>query len=876
MIGPTTPTTPTTPTPLVGRDRELARLRAALTRVHAGEPVAVLVGGEAGVGKTRLVGAFLDHAAAGGATVLTGHCLDLGEQGLPFAPFAEALRTVLRREGPGVFNGHLEEFARLLPELRGPGDPADPHPPTSVQADAPRGYLFGLLSDLLARLAGTRPLVLAVEDLHWADCSTRDLIDFLMRVARAARMLLVLSYRSDELHRGHPLRAFLGELDRVRGVGRLELGRLDREGTARMLMEVLGTEPSPGAVDNIHARAQGNPFFIEELAACGDPATCGDMPGTLRDLLLSRIDRLPEAAQRVLRVAAAGGVRASHELLVEVAGTDESELEEAIRTAVLGQLLIPDPDGGYEFRHALVHEAVHDDLLPGERVRLHARYAAAIEARPQLVAAGRAPADIARHWYVARDRPRALVSAHTAAEVAGQRYAYAEQSHLLGRVLDLWEQVPDAADRLGMDHLQLLEEAVEAASAAGDYPRAMRLSRAALDEIDSAAQPLRAASLLQRRGWLLRMLGKSNGLAEVREAYTLARSLDDPQWIGAVAELAVQLSKDGDPLGQQIVREARDAAARVGDLALRNVVELARLRSCPSEVPVETIIDDLRDVVDRARATEDTRSLVLARVSLSDRQFEVGDYASSQATAARGQTDAARFGISRSTGVFLISNQAEALLALGDWDEADALCAQTARLDPPGTLSAHWLTLRARLWLARGHPGATTLVDRALAYLALPFLHQQQSLPLHALRIEAALAAGDRDQAVAAARTALAEPGLADHPRYAWQVLAPIAEALTTGVVPQPTAELAELARLAEAVAIRSSTERAYAAQVVAITTPAVAISGDLGSALAATTVTQPAPAAAEAWGRAVEAWRVDGQPYELGRALLRLAAAAA
>src|SRR5262245_12508504 len=202
-------------TALVGREAEFAALRDLLKRARAGEPAAMLVGGEAGVGKTRLVAEFLAYAQAEGAQVLAGQCLELGEEGPPFAPFAAALRDLMRRAGPAVFAGHEQEFARLLPEL-GPVGP-------EAVVDAQRGALFELVAGLFSRLAEERPLVFVVEDLHWADRSTRDLIAFLVRSARTARTLLLCTFRSDELHRGHPLRPFLAELDRVREVERLEL-----------------------------------------------------------------------------------------------------------------------------------------------------------------------------------------------------------------------------------------------------------------------------------------------------------------------------------------------------------------------------------------------------------------------------------------------------------------------------------------------------------------------------------------------------------------------------------------------------------------------------------------------------------------------------
>ncbi|RKN56230.1 helix-turn-helix transcriptional regulator [Micromonospora costi] len=838
-------------TVLVGRQRELAALRDALGRARAGEPATVLVGGEAGVGKTRLLEEFGRVATDTGSRVLVGQCLELGEAGLPFAPFAAALREVLRRDGAEVFAGYEAEFARLLPELArvpsGAGTAA-----VMPLSDAPRGYLFDLVADLFQRLADARPLVLVIEDLHWADRSTRDLIGFLVRAARPGRLLLTCTYRTDELQRGHPLRPFLAELDRARGVERLELARLDRDGTGAILADLLGAEPAARAVDDIHDRTQGNPFFIEELAAAGDPIGCAALPDTLRDLLLARVDRLPDPAQRVLRIAAAGGTRFAHQLLAEVAGLPEPELEDALRAAVAAQLVVADPDGDYEFRHALVREAVHDELLPGEHARLHARFAAAIEAQPHLVAAGRAPAEIAHHWYAAHDHPRALVSARAAACAAADRYAYAEQSRLLERVLELWELVPDAADRLGMDHLAVLEETLAAAITAGDYARALTLARAALAEVDGTVEPLRKAHLLHRRARMMAMLGKSDGLADLREAYRLATVVPDgPERLKLLADVAAQLARIDPVDGVRTAVEVLAAAEAAGVDATLLPTQLTVL--CRRDDSSDLGLAELRRTEAAARAAGNVPALVSALVHLSDVLFERGRYEESAQAAADGVSEARRVGISRSTGAYLLSNRAEALIALGRWAEAEEVCAEAARIDPPGVTGLHWLQLRAGLRLARQDPAADETVGRALSFLTRPYLHPHQRLPVQELRLEAALAADDRVEARRAAEATLADDAVATCPRYGWPLLGVLARAARhlddEGLT-------ARVAALAATVPVRFPVERAYAAEVRATVAPTADPLGD--------------------WRTAVGAWREGGQPYPLGRALLSLAEAAA
>ncbi|WIM98010.1 AAA family ATPase [Actinoplanes oblitus] len=835
---------------LVAREGELATLRDALRRVRGGEPAVLLVGGEAGVGKTRLVEEFTRGLAGEPVRVLTGQCLELGEEGLPFAPFAAALRELVRGEGREVFEGREADFARLLPELG----------PPSAFGEAHRGLLFELVGSLVARLSAQRPLLLVLEDLHWADRSTRDLIGFLVRSARAPRLMLLATYRTDELHRGHPLRPFVAELERVRGVQRVEIDRLDREGTAELLGHLLGGEPEPQTVDVVTRRAQGIPFFIEQLAASADPA-CADIPETLRDLLLSRVDQLPEAAQRMLRVAAVGGTRIGHELIAQVAGVDEITCESALRVVVAAQMIVFDPDGGYEFRHALVREAVHDDLLPGEHARLHARYAEAIEADPQLVPAGRAPAEIAHHWHAANNHPRALVAAKRAADEACRRFAYAEQARLLDRVLELWEQVPQAAELLGTCHLDLLEETALVAIDSGELHRALSLTRAALGDLDATAEPVRAARLLVRRAKLLRTAGKSDGFAETKEAYRLlTEATDEPGRTGLLGEVAYLFaSMDGDEV-QRIWEQVRAAVDQLGDASARVYAEITKGQICAGWMPAADGLPVLLTAVEQARACGDDQALSHGLVNVSDVLFELGRYAESAAAAAEGVPHAMRYGVSRTTGVYLLANQAEALMALGRWDEADARLAEAGRQDPPGLMALPWLRLRARLRLARGHARAEQVLTRATGMLGKPYVPCEKRLWMLELRILAALATGDAPAAVTTARIAVGDGGLLDRPRYAWQLLTTACRAVALAREPGPGqgASVDAVEQLAERIgAAAERLPRRYPAELAAAAQVEAELSGD-----------------AERWTAAVAAWRADGQPFELAMALVRSAEA--
>ncbi|MFM9366605.1 AAA family ATPase [Streptomyces sp. Da 82-17] len=440
----------------VGRTGEFAVLRRALARAAVGEPQSLLLAGEAGVGKTRLVEEFGAEARRAGAVVAVGGCVEIGADGLPFAPFSAALRALretLPDEVAAAVAGREEELARLLPELAAPAGPGA----APVRAGRPGGgpsvtrrdedamaRLFELTGRLLERIAAERTVVLVVEDLHWADASTRHLLAYLFRTLRGGRLVVIATYRADDVHRRHPLRPLLAELDRLRTVERIELPRFTREEVRRQVTGMLASEPDEALVDMVFERSDGNAFFVEELVCARDDDGPGPLPDSLRDLLLVRVEALPEQAQRVARIVAEGGSTVEYELLAEVARLAEDDLLEALRAAVGENLLLASADGaGYRFRHSLVREAVSDDLLPGERSRLNRRYAEALEADPGLVRADERATRLASYWYAAHDPAKALPAVLHASVEARRRHAYAEQLRLLERAMELWDDVPE-------------------------------------------------------------------------------------------------------------------------------------------------------------------------------------------------------------------------------------------------------------------------------------------------------------------------------------------------------------------------------------------------------------------------------------------------
>jgi predicted ATPase len=486
----------------VGREAELETLVRAFEEASGGTSGMVLLGAEAGGGKSRLVAEFTARVR-GRALVLAGGCVDLGAAGLPYTPFTAALRVLVRELGAGEVTGLLPggsagELAGLVPELGSPPVGGDP--------EMARGRLFGLLLVLLEQLAGKQPVVLVIEDVHWADRSTGELLAFLVRNLRQVAVLLVATFRSDELGQAGPVRRLLAELGRLDGVTRLELSRLSRGQVAAQLAGILGREPGPVVATAVHERGGGNPLFTEVLLNA-DGTVIPGLPGPARELLLGIVNELPAACQRVLRTAAVGGAHIGYRLLAAVTGREGRALDDALRPAVAAGVLVAD-EAGYAFRHELFREAVLWDLLPGERVQAHRAFAEALQSGPPVGPAGpHLPSvPLALHWRGAGEGERALQAAWAAAAEAGAAFAYVEQLQMLELVLDLWDQVADASQLAGTDRAGVIEIAVQAARLAGEPERGIALVETGLSEIDETGDPVRCAALLLLRATLRQQL----------------------------------------------------------------------------------------------------------------------------------------------------------------------------------------------------------------------------------------------------------------------------------------------------------------------------------------------------------------------------------
>ncbi|HMD26119.1 MAG TPA: AAA family ATPase, partial [Streptosporangiaceae bacterium] len=505
---------------LIGRAAELAALSEAAQHAAERSAAVVFIAGVAGIGKTRLVREFTKDRQ-----VLEGDCMELGADALPYAPFVAVMRRLVEQIGPAAAAGILpgggrHGLAHWLPEV---GDPAT--------AEHGKQRLF---EDVLILIERSAPVTVVIEDLHWADASSLELLDFLIRNLRRRGVLLIITYRPGEANR-----SLIASL--ARGAYRIEPAPLDQDEIAQLLTSRLGHDPDAGAAREIYRRSEGIPLFAEALADGG---------GQARDLLLAGVQALPEDAQQILRAAAIAGNPASHRLLAEVTGS--GDLDQALRPPVDRQILVITP-AGYRFRHDLVRAAIDGDLMPGERARLHARCAEAITAQPQLGTA----AELATHWFEAGQPERGLQAARQAAEEAAAAYAYPEQLRMLQRMLAV-SVTPE-----------LLYAAAQAALRAADTGAGIPLAERALA---ATSDPDRKAAILEIRS-LLRHAAGEDGLDDLTEAVRLA---GDPHLRSLLtARLANRLevlsrAPEAGPLAEQALQEGDDAARALALITLAN------------------------------------------------------------------------------------------------------------------------------------------------------------------------------------------------------------------------------------------------------------------------------------------------------------------
>jgi len=661
----------TSQTPLVGRSGELGRMTGLLATAEAGQPVVVLVSGDAGVGKTRLVTELAATATGRGFTVLSGRCAELADT-VPYLPLADALRDAATR--PTARGPLLEALAarpvlsQLLPDRQAI------HPDGGDLPGMARQQLFGAVLGMLSELAETAPVLLILEDLHWADRSTRDLVTFLSRVLHRERIALVATYRTDDLHRTHPLRSVVTELLRLPSVTAVDLRPLDSAAMFEHLITLSGGRVAPQVLASLIDRAEGNPYYGEELLVAGPDSAM--LPAGLADLLLARTERLSAAAQRVLRVAAVAGRHVDDELVMRASGLPAREYEDAVREAVVLQLLIPDGPG-LSFRHALLREAIYADLLPGERTRLHARLAELLSDDRRLAGVPGSAAELAYHALASHDIPGAFVASVLAGEEAERLTAPGEAHRHYDLALSLWDRVSEPAKVGGIERGDLALRSALTAADTGDISRAVQQLRSLLSFLGPDADRLLVSRANERLALFLQDLDEdAEALAAAHAAVdALPAEPASSERAAALATLARTLLADRETGRARTVAEEARAAGRTAGapwVVADALVTLGLLAERSGRI--KTAVASYARALAQARRAEVLGVELRAAFALARIHLERGNLAAASATAHEGILRADQAGLAMAPyGYDLQYLHYLAHFADGSWDHAQEI-----------------------------------------------------------------------------------------------------------------------------------------------------------------------------------------------------------
>ena len=675
-------------TGLIGREDSLGLLFGALERARGGTPTVVVVAGETGVGKTALVTEFLARADA---AALAGTCVPVAGEPLPYAALTQALRLA---GGTGVVRQEIArspELSRLLPS--GPTEePANQTSPTSDGASS-RLRLFQSVLRLLARMGAAEPVVHVVEDVHWADQATLDLLAFLATNLTDERAMLLLTYRTEAVADTDPLAGWLAELGRLHATESVRLDRLDRDQTRELVTALIGDTPKPELLEATLERSAGNPLFVQQLVlAGGEP---GPLPATLHDLLRSRIAHLPADTRALLRAAAVIGRVASVPLLARAIGEPLSEVEDRLRPAIAAHVVEVRADERIGFHHPAFREVVYAELLPGERARLHRGAAEALGAEPGTIP--QVVGEVARHWHRAGDLPRALESSLLAGEASMRMYAFADAQTNYLRALELLEQVPSDLDRVDLN-----TRAAECSILVGDSASAVRLVESALAEVDDP--PARAA-LFERLGSFHYLAG--NGDASDK-AFRQALALLPP---GETSTLAARVYAGLGLLSAawsrlDVAEEACAHALRISRAVGARREEGMTLNALGLMAAARGDADGgvalLRESLVIAREVENPNDVGAAYINLSHMLGIAGRLDEGVTLCHEGIVELNRMGQDRQNGSFLLCNTSDALIKAGRLTEAGELIAEALGRQPRGIMAAPVLLFAARLTLAQG------------------------------------------------------------------------------------------------------------------------------------------------------------------------------
>ena len=728
---------------LIGRDAELARLQQLCAHAVEGTFTLALVKGDAGIGKSRLVRELEASEAAAGVLTLRGSCFPIAGEEAPYGPLVAALRDVpterLEAAAGRLPESLIAELAILLPAL-GRQAPAGRDGSRGAQ-----GRQYEYLLELLARLADDAPVVLIIEDLHWADPSTLDFVSFVARNARKERVLLVATHR---LHDGRDLQAlerYVDQLERCPAVETIALGPLTVAQVSEQIEAILQRPADVTITRRITARTQGNPFYVEELIAHGHTAEA-PLPAGQAATLLERVSTLSAETQHVLQTLAAFGRAIEHDVLAEAAGIEEPGLSNLLRTAVDAHVI--EADGAtLTFRHALTREAVYDALLPGERRRLHAAAARALFERPDITDA----AELAVQWRAAGEPAAALAASLEAARAAAGVYAYSEAVEHYTAAVALWS----SADATDLDHAGMLLDAADAAYRAGADDLPIQWCELGLAALGENPDPRRAATFFERLGRFQdHHLDKS--LSYYNEALLClddAPSAERARLLGDES-LTLTLSvrwEEARELAERALAIAREAGADAEEGFARSVLGLVLAYLGEFEA-AEAHLDEARRIGEALERPEDASR---AYVHLGEVRRLRGDLPGALEVMAAGLEASRQLGVEASYGRYFALNAAEDEYELGHWDAAQE------RIDRLAGASLTWsetllrLTVSGQLAASRGEFAlARAWLDEACGQLRESSATEWTAY-VGACVIELQLTAGEPEQALATAASEL-------------------------------------------------------------------------------------------------------------------------
>ncbi|MFI5491586.1 AAA family ATPase [Actinoplanes sp. NPDC051859] len=807
--------------PLVGRSDILTSIQADLLTAGPGGTAAVFVTGESGVGKSRLLLETAHAMRMGGAAVLSGACLDIGDAS-PLHPVLQALRQAGVQPAPG------------------PADPSDG-----------AGALLERVSGELRTLARGRRLLLVLDDLQWADRSTRQLLLYLLAGLGDVNLSVLAAVRSESLHGAHPLRRVLAELRRLRSVRVLDLAPLDVDATVELVRAIAGAEVPTEDAGSVFKRSGGNPFVAEELARDLRDGRV-ELSDTLREIFLSRVDELPQHAHDVVHAVAAGVAPVEHSLLARVLPLPEAELIEAVRAAVAHRFLTSAADG-YRLRHQVVAEVLAHEVLPAEHAARHRRYAEALEALPGDLDHTR----LAHHWQQAGEPERALPSVVAAARAAERLYGYAEAHRYWALALDLAPD--DSAERT-----DLLSHAAEAAHRCGEHQRALTT----LEQLAARPDSPGVCEIHLRRARYLAAAGRT-ATAEVEYERALAAPECSPAEKASaaanLAELLVHLGRYADA-GER-ARDALELAERPDGSTADLVRASAALGfSLAFREDPDAGLAVIRQAVEIAERSKHPDEIGCAYLHLAELLTNpLNNIEEGVLVARRGAERLAAMGQGRTYQTRLLAIAANGLFRVGQWAEAGQVLDDAMRHRPSGADAVEILLARCRLWVGFGDVRADRDLDAVATILAGG--GARHVLPMLTLRAGLAMWQGRHADARAAVQRGLTETRSDDLVLLgvlAWHGLRAEAEAQAGGEVPVDEGAVRRL----QAVVERMARGVGNAAPPVRAVVDGYV---DLCAAELSRIEQRNDPAL---WARAVQAWDRRKQPYPAAYSRLRQAEA--